>query len=178
MYANIEPIVTFGQELIVTRRSVTIEPMVTEDERVQFSQRLNLALDRKDVPAKGHGRQGAVGRMFKVTQKGARKWLEGEAIPATWRIAKMAERLGVNGEWLLTGQGPMHREAQQAPPLDRKLLVEATEAAVRIAGNLGMHLTPDEMGEFAALIYEFWSDAPDEASRVNPERILKLVRSR
>lgn len=45
--------------------------------------------------------------MFQVSQKGARKWLEGEAIPRTHRLETMARRIGVRGEWLLTGQGPM-----------------------------------------------------------------------
>lgn len=43
--------------------------------------------------------------MFGVSQKGARKWLEAEAIPDTKRIPQIADRLGVTAEWLLTGRG-------------------------------------------------------------------------
>lgn len=76
------------------------------DERERFSERLNSALDQIGVPPKGRGRQGRVAKMFDVSQKGARKWLEGEAIPKTSRLREMAEKLGVSTEWLLTGDGP------------------------------------------------------------------------
>jgi transcriptional regulator with XRE-family HTH domain len=76
-----------------------------------FAARFNHALDELPPgmrpPGKGNGRQQFVARMFRVSQKGARKWLEGEAIPRTARIASIAKRCGVNGEWLLTGQGAM-----------------------------------------------------------------------
>lgn len=49
--------------------------------------------------------------MFRVSQKGARKWLEGEALPRLSRIPQIAGKCGVNGEWLLTGQGPMRPPA-------------------------------------------------------------------
>ena len=64
-------------------------------------------MDRAGVPPKGKGRQVIVGKMFGVSQKGARKWLEGEAIPDTKRIPEIAKKLGVRGEWLLTGMGSM-----------------------------------------------------------------------
>ena len=44
--------------------------------------------------------------MFGVSQKGARKWLEGEAIPATARLGGIATKLSVNFEWLMSGTGP------------------------------------------------------------------------
>jgi hypothetical protein len=76
-----------------------------------FAGRLNYALDQlppeSRPPEKGRGRQAFVAKMFRVSQKGARKWLEGEALPRTTRLAAIARRCGVNGEWLLTGQGPM-----------------------------------------------------------------------
>lgn len=79
--------------------------MVTrwDGERLAFAKRFNLACDRAGIPAKGSGRQTAVATLFQVSQKGARKWLEGEAIPGTKRIPVMARTLGVTAEWLLTG---------------------------------------------------------------------------
>ena len=84
--------------------------MVTKTEKRKFSDRLNQALDRAGFPSKGDGRQNAVGKEFKVTQKGARKWLEGEGIPHTKRLPAIAARLQVTVEWLLTGDGPMDRD--------------------------------------------------------------------
>lgn len=76
-----------------------------------FAARFNRALDElpRDLrpPPKGAGRQQFVAKMFRVSQKGARKWLEGEALPRLSRIPQIAKKCGVNGEWLLTGQGSM-----------------------------------------------------------------------
>jgi transcriptional regulator with XRE-family HTH domain len=79
--------------------------MVTDDQKRAFSDRLNEALDDIGFPAKGAGRQGALGERMGVSQKGARKWLEGEAIPATSRIIDLAQWLNVNFEWLAMARG-------------------------------------------------------------------------
>jgi hypothetical protein len=71
-----------------------------------FAERFSRALDYAGVPS-GRQRRMIVARMFKVSGEAVRKWLAGESIPNTKRIQKMAEKLGVRGEWLLTGQGPM-----------------------------------------------------------------------
>jgi transcriptional regulator with XRE-family HTH domain len=84
--------------------------MVTHDARPDFAARLNHALDRAGVPPKSRGRQSAVGKMFGVSQKGARKWLEGEAMPDTRRLPGIAQTLGISAEWLLTGAN----DSQQA----------------------------------------------------------------
>lgn len=73
-----------------------------DGERLAFAKRLNLACDRAGIPAKGSGRQKVLGELFGVSQNGARKWLEGEAIPNTKRLPAMARMLGVTTEWLLT----------------------------------------------------------------------------
>lgn len=61
---------------------------------------------------------------------------------------------------------------------DRQMLVDAVTAAVTTAASQRLSLTPAQMGEYAALIYEMWSDAPNKAARVRPERLLRLVSSR
>lgn len=109
MLRMLEPTVTSCQEPLVTSVRRTIEPLVMGDEtqhRADFARRLNELLDGLGVPAKGAGRQVAVGKMFGVSQKGARKWLEGEAIPEAWRIPVMAERLHSTEEYLQWGRGP------------------------------------------------------------------------
>ncbi|MFM0270135.1 hypothetical protein PQQ59_06090 [Paraburkholderia aspalathi] len=105
MRSILEPQVTKRQELIVLCYAGTIEPMVTDDQKRAFSERLNEALDDNRFPAKGAGRQSALGTKMGVSQKGARKWLEGEAIPATARIIDLAQWLNVNFEWLAAGRG-------------------------------------------------------------------------
>lgn len=75
------------------------------DPKRAFSNRLNEALDDAGFPPKGEGRQNAVAKAFRVSQVAARKWLEGESIPNTKRLAEMAERVGTTVEWLLSGHG-------------------------------------------------------------------------
>ena len=79
--------------------------MPTKSELIEFSNRLNYALDLIDFPCKGKGRQGALGKLCGVSAKGARRWLEAEAYPDTGRIADISEKLHISVEWLMTGRG-------------------------------------------------------------------------
>lgn len=122
----------------MTPTAYTIEPMVTLDAKAKFSERLNDALDQCDIVKKGHGRQTAVAKMFRVSQKGARKWLEGEAIPNTKRLPEIAIRLETTTEWLLTGRNPASPPSATlgGPPLDAmmtKITPRSREALKRIA---------------------------------------------
>lgn len=77
--------------------------MVTQTEKDAFSQRLNNLLDDVGFPAKGAGRQIELAKRYDVTQKGARKWLEGESIPTMIRLSKIAADFGCDIQWLLSG---------------------------------------------------------------------------
>lgn len=63
--------------------------------------------------------------MFGVTPKAARKWLIGEGYPETETVLRIAEKAGVNVNWLLQGVGP-----KRGDKVDTKALVitEALEA--------------------------------------------------
>lgn len=78
-------------------------------ERTEFSARLNQALDEATltppVPRKGRGRQRVVAKLFRVDQKAARKWLEGDGYPKMETVIVIAKKLQVAVEWLLTGRG-------------------------------------------------------------------------
>lgn len=76
-----------------------------EIERHDFARRLNEVLDDASYPAKHDGRQLQLGRDWDVTDKGARKWIEGESIPEIRRLILMAKRYHVSLEWLATGRG-------------------------------------------------------------------------
>lgn len=96
------------QALTVTAQSNTVGRMVTNDSRevrLAFSRRLNEALDDMGLPPKHQGRQTQAATLFKITQKGVRKWLEGEAIPSTDRWPDVAAKAKVNINWLFFGQG-------------------------------------------------------------------------
>lgn len=80
--------------------------MNESDEVRAFAVRLNELCDDMGVPPKGQARQTLVGKLFGVTQKGARRWLEGEGLPETKKCIQIATWGSVNFEWLMTGRGP------------------------------------------------------------------------
>lgn len=90
----------------------------------QFAQRLSEVCVELGIPP-GHGQQAALGRMFGVTPKAARKWLVGEGYPEMEMALRICERAGVNINWLLQGVGP-----KRGDKVDTKALVlsEAIEA--------------------------------------------------
>jgi len=73
-----------------------------EKSKSEFAKRLHLCLDTMRVPARG--RLTAVAKMFDVSISGARKWLEGDAYPDTYRMETFAEVLSVRSQWLFTGK--------------------------------------------------------------------------
>lgn len=66
-----------------------------------FAKRINEAMDKKNYPIRGRAR--ILSKEFGISDKGAGKWLKGEAIPETSKLPQLAEFLGVSTEWLLTG---------------------------------------------------------------------------
>ena len=130
--------------------------MVTSNPKEEFSRRLNKALDLAGIPPKGRGRQVAVAKMFGVSQKGARKWLEGESIPDTKRLPEIARRLNVRGEWLLTGQGPMRVTEGEAT---------AELPAVRVSGQGNVSEAPAQVSRPVPLIS--WVQAGDWSEAVD-----------
>lgn len=87
-----------------------IELMVTSDENAAFSARLNEALDDFGCPPKFNGRQKYVAKLFGISQRAARKWLEAEGFPESARWNAIAEKLQVNFLWLFSGKGPKKSE--------------------------------------------------------------------
>jgi len=111
MQISLEPKVTPRQELIVPYDFYTVARMSEVEIKRAFASRLNAICDDKRVPPKGQNRQAEVARIFGVSQKGARKWLEGEGLPTLERAIEMALWADVSVEWLLTGRGERHAPA-------------------------------------------------------------------
>lgn len=103
--ASLEPIVTSGQELRVPRRPPILDNVVNEREKIEFADRLNTICDERGIPPKGQARQVTLAKILQVSQKGARKWLEGEGFPSTARAIEIARWGRVSYEWLMTGRG-------------------------------------------------------------------------
>jgi phage repressor protein C with HTH and peptisase S24 domain len=77
----------------------------TEKVKNDFSKRLHMAMDNAQLPLRGRAR--ILSQTFGISDKGAGKWLKGEAIPETSKIPLIAHFLNVNAEWLLSGIGAM-----------------------------------------------------------------------
>ena len=80
--------------------------MNTQMDKVKedFAKRINEAMELKGFPVRGRAR--VLSKEFEVSDKGAGKWLKGEAIPETSKLPLLASFLGVSTEWLMNGSGP------------------------------------------------------------------------
>jgi transcriptional regulator with XRE-family HTH domain len=106
-----------------------------QEAKARFAARLNDLCDEAGVPPKGENRQKEVGDLFGVSQKGARKWLEGVGMPTLAKAIGIAVHFNVQTEWLLSGRGdkrviekisPLHRSIiekyDHAKPADRQIV--------------------------------------------------------
>lgn len=99
----------------------------TEAEWKEFASRLNELLDARDFAPKGQGRQVQLAEMFGLTQKGVRKWVEGEGMPKTTQMMRIARDFRCNFEWLALGSGA--RDADQSTYGPHADLLRRIEAA-------------------------------------------------
>lgn len=74
----------------------------------EFAKRLHQAMDNAGFEMRGRAR--ILSKEFKVSDKGAGKWLNGEAIPETSKIPLLANFLNISAEWLLTGNDEAQSE--------------------------------------------------------------------
>jgi len=75
----------------------------TDKIKEDFAKRINEAMELKGFPVRGRAR--VLSKEFEVSDKGAGKWLKGEAIPETSKLPLLASFLGVSTEWLMSGVG-------------------------------------------------------------------------
>jgi len=77
-----------------------------DESKQEFAKRLNGCLTAIGIPERG--RMVAVAKMFSVSNSAAKKWLDGDAIPNTFRMSDFAAKLKVRAEWLFTGHKEQH----------------------------------------------------------------------
>ncbi len=77
----------------------------TDKVKEEFSNRLHTAMDAAGYPVRGRAR--ILSQKFSISDKGAGKWLNADAIPETSKIPLLANFLKVNSEWLISGSGEM-----------------------------------------------------------------------
>lgn len=82
----------------------TIGSMKENPELIAFSRRMHEICNDMKLPI--HGRQTELAKVFDLSQKGTRKWLEAESFPRWEHVVRITEWAGVTVEWLMTGRGP------------------------------------------------------------------------
>ena len=70
----------------------------TDKIKEDFAKRLNEAMDLKGYPIRGRAR--ILSKEFEISDKGAGKWIKGEAMPETSKFPQLSKFLGVSAEWL------------------------------------------------------------------------------
>ncbi|MEG6544818.1 S24 family peptidase [Acinetobacter bereziniae] len=91
----------------------------TDEVKQAFAERLHEAMDAQGYSKRGRAR--VLSKEFGVSDKGAGKWLNGEAIPETSKIPILAQFLNTNAEWLLSGSSTTEFD-NNVIPVTSKLL--------------------------------------------------------
>lgn len=101
-----------------------------------FAARLQEAAKRRGIP---NARQ--LSLALKIDASGPSGWWKGTRAPELDYLGKLVELLGVDGTWLLTGEGDPH----PLPPIPAQQVVRAVQVVFEVAGanpaSLGRVLT-------------------------------------
>jgi len=103
-----------------------------------------------------------------------RKYEQGPSLPGAEAIAGFI-RLGINSNWLLTGEGPMLladlNPAGNLEPERLRLSIETVEEGLRQTKRT---MEPAKRAELVLAVYDLYADGVGAQAR---ERILRLVKS-
>ncbi|MBB4265407.1 hypothetical protein [Roseospira visakhapatnamensis] len=97
-----------------------------------------------------------------------RAWNKG-AIPKAPHLIRIAEHGGVTLDWLLTGDGPMHRDGSAEQPkqaVDTDLLRDCIEVLHEELDLREVKLTPTQEAEAISLLYDL--ARPESGQRTKP----------
>lgn len=124
-----------------------------------FSERL-----RKCVEIAGSGDK--LARKSAIPRRSLEYYLSGESYPKADRLEVIVKATGVNGHWLLTGEGTMlPNEDHSAEPqmlghvnntdIDTSLLQRALVIVEEVALNHGISLSVEKRAKLAGLAYQY-----------------------
>lgn len=130
----------------------TIGSMEKKDELAAFSTRMHEICEDMKLPV--HGRQTALAKIFELSQKGTRKWLEGESWPRWEHVIRISEWANVTIEWLMSGRG--------AKRIDE---LYPTKAIARVA-QVMQTMNPDQQYLVARLANQI-TQPPDQSPQDN-----------
>lgn len=110
-----------------------------------FAQRLISICEEKNLQM--WGRQITLGKMFGVSQNGAKKWLDGESWPRMETMIKIAAWAEVSIDWLITGRGEK-RQIVSITPEEQQLLDLYRHADDR--GQIDIHMVAQNAARYGA----------------------------
>lgn len=123
-----------------------------------FSERL-----RKCVEIAGNGDK--LARKSAIPRRSLEYYLSGESFPKADRLEVIVKATGVNGHWLLTGEGPLLLdEDHSAKPqmtghnntsIDTNLLQRALVIVEKVALNHDISLSVEKRAKLAGLAYQY-----------------------
>jgi transcriptional regulator with XRE-family HTH domain len=149
---------------------------VADAERKAFSERLRKILDDLGVPVRGRTVwlqkrwQRCTGEKLSIPT--FRKWLEAQALPHTSRIRPLAEMLGVDYQYLMTGEADASANSEdrlrdqaghysaglitqmvEHQPIDAKMLAGCIEDLEAVLSKSGEHSSPIEKAGLICAMY-------------------------
>ena len=154
-----------------------------EQERIEFSARLNKVLDENGFPPKGRGRQIALSDLCALSQKGVRKWLEEEGLPERVNLRKITKKFNVRIEWLEYGEGPQSNNENNGSPtgptadLDSKAVKHALWHYTSVQEDPENSVVLEDKNFAARVFSKAYDSYFDETTRgLPPKVLLRLVK--
>lgn len=112
-----------------------------------FSERLNQALTDMGWAARGRASRLRSLLPFEISEKGVKKWLDGDSRPEQDKIAAICAITGCNGEWLLTGIGQMKHPSADQDVLPPSYGLARISRTLTPGPDLSVTLAPVDDGE-------------------------------
>lgn len=140
---------------------MTVVKLIDETISKDIRARLNLAIDANDEIPKNHGRTAAVAALLEEGHQTVRLWLADSktkkaGLPNVTRIPSIAEKLGININWLLAGAGPMlHKDEEDKDIVNAEALSETWQVSHKELLDIDIdNLDPQIRGIVLLHIYE------------------------
>jgi transcriptional regulator with XRE-family HTH domain len=137
----------------------------------------NVALRLKNVRAELNLKQDEMAEQSGVSARAYQGYEAGRSIPGGEAIEGFV-RMGINANWLLTGEGPMLIKDlgafsnERFVGLDRKRLAQALDATDRGLKAAGREMMPDKKADLVVAVYDLM-----EESNASTELVLTVLKT-
>ena len=155
--------------------------IIREMKYPEFAERFKSACTEANAPQA----QNDLGKFIGVSGPMAWSYRNGDKLPSMNTAITISEKLKINVEWLLTGNGPKRTStqtlqiAETSAPYNHQVCInldQMTAVTRFISENLPeLHkLTPEEQGELIYALCDLYTD--EAAKQMKPATILRLIK--